>query len=114
MAGAVDLLYVAPERLLSDGFLAWLDRLPLALFAIDEAHCVSQWGHDFRPEYLQLAVLHEPGPRRPDRADRDRRSADPARDRGRLGLDEARMFFGGFDRPNICYRVVPKSNAPPS
>jgi ATP-dependent DNA helicase RecQ len=64
-AGQIDLLYVAPERLLTDGFLGWLDRLPIALFAIDEAHCVSQWGHDFRPEYLELAVLHERWPEVP-------------------------------------------------
>jgi ATP-dependent DNA helicase RecQ len=111
-AGAVDLLYVAPERLLGDGFLAWLDRLPLALFAIDEAHCVSQWGHDFRPEYLELAVLGERWPRVPRIA--LTATADPPTRReiaSRLGLDEARTFFGGFDRPNICYRVTPKTGA---
>ncbi|HEX5795615.1 MAG TPA: DNA helicase RecQ [Geminicoccaceae bacterium] len=112
VAGAVDLLYVAPERLLAEGFLAWLDQLPLALFAIDEAHCVSQWGHDFRPEYLQLAVLGERWPEVPRIA--LTATADPPTRReiaSRLGLDRARTFFGGFDRPNICYRVVPKTGA---
>jgi ATP-dependent DNA helicase RecQ len=111
-AGEVDLLYVAPERLLTDGFLAWLERLPIALFAIDEAHCVSQWGHDFRPEYLQLAVLHERWPEVPRIA--LTATADPPTRReiaAKLGLAEARMFVGGFDRPNIRYRVTPKSSA---
>ncbi|MEM7021799.1 MAG: DNA helicase RecQ [Pseudomonadota bacterium] len=111
-AGEVDLLYVAPERLLTDPFLAWLERLPIALFAIDEAHCVSQWGHDFRPEYLQLAVLHERWPQVPRIA--LTATADPPTRReiaAKLGLEEARRFLGGFDRPNIRYRVTPKSGA---
>ena len=62
LAGELDLLYVAPERLLTGRFLSLLERAPVALFAIDEAHCVSQWGHDFRPEYRQLTVLHERWP----------------------------------------------------
>jgi ATP-dependent DNA helicase RecQ len=110
--GDVDLLYVAPERLLGDGFLAWLERLKVALFAIDEAHCVSQWGHDFRPEYLQLAVLHERWPEVPRIA--LTATADPPTRReiaAKLGLAEARVFVGGFDRPNIRYRVTPKSSA---
>ena len=110
-AGEIDLLYVAPERLLSDGFIAWLERMPVALFAIDEAHCVSQWGHDFRPEYLGLAVLHERWPEVPRIA--LTATADPPTRReiaAKLGLEGARMFVGGFDRPNIRYRVVPKSN----
>ena len=111
-AGEVDLLYVAPERLLTDPFLIWLERLPIALFAIDEAHCVSQWGHDFRPEYLQLAVLHERWPQVPRIA--LTATADPPTRReiaAKLGLEEARLFLGGFDRPNIRYRVTPKSGA---
>jgi ATP-dependent DNA helicase RecQ len=111
-AGEVDLLYVAPERLLSEGFLAWLERLPIALFAIDEAHCVSQWGHDFRPEYLELAVLHARWPAVPRIA--LTATADPPTRReiaAKLGLADARMFVGGFDRPNIRYRVTPKSSA---
>ncbi|MGH6918373.1 MAG: DNA helicase RecQ [Geminicoccaceae bacterium] len=111
-AGQIDLLYVAPERLLTDSFLAWLDRLRVALFAIDEAHCVSQWGHDFRPEYLQLAVLHARWPDVPRIA--LTATADPPTRReiaAKLGLAEARTFVGGFDRPNIRYRVVPKSSA---
>jgi ATP-dependent DNA helicase RecQ len=111
-AGQIDLLYVAPERLLTGGFLAWLDRLPIALFAIDEAHCVSQWGHDFRPEYLELAVLHARWPEVPRIA--LTATADPPTRReiaAKLGLADARMFVGGFDRPNIRYRVVPKSSA---
>src|SRR5690606_22625635 len=62
LAGELDLLYVAPERLLTPRFLSLLERVPLALFAIDEAHCVSQWGHDFRPEYRELTILHERWP----------------------------------------------------
>jgi len=111
-AGRIDLLYVAPERLLADGFLAWLERLPIALFAIDEAHCVSQWGHDFRPEYLHLAVLHARWPKVPRIA--LTATADPPTRReiaAKLGLADARMFVGGFDRPNIRYRVMPKRNA---
>jgi ATP-dependent DNA helicase RecQ len=111
-AGALDLLYVAPERLLTDSFLAWLQQLPLALFAIDEAHCVSQWGHDFRPEYLQLAVLHERWPQVPRIA--LTATADPPTRReiaAKLGLADARLFVGGFDRPNIRYHVTPKHNA---
>ncbi len=110
--GELDLLYVAPERLLMDSFLGLLDELPLALFAIDEAHCVSQWGHDFRPEYLQLAVLHERWPDVPRIA--LTATADPPTRReiaSKLGLDEAERFLGGFDRPNIRYRVAPKNNA---
>jgi ATP-dependent DNA helicase RecQ len=111
-AGEVDLLYVAPERLLTDSFLDFLGGLPKALFAIDEAHCVSQWGHDFRPEYLQLAVLHERWPEVPRLA--LTATADPPTRReiaAKLGLDGARQFVAGFDRPNIRYRVVPKDNA---
>ena len=110
-AGELDLLYVAPERLLTDGFLAWLDPLTIALFAIDEAHCVSQWGHDFRPEYLQLALLRERWPQVPRIA--LTATADPPTRReiaARLGLEGAQAFLGGFDRPNIRYRVLPKSN----
>ena len=112
-AGELDLLYMAPERLLSENCLAWLDQLPLALFAIDEAHCVSQWGHDFRPEYLELAVLHEHWPEVPRIALTATADLPTRREiAAKLGLEQARMFFGGFDRPNICYRVAPKSNAP--
>jgi ATP-dependent DNA helicase RecQ len=111
-AGELELLYMAPERLLSEDCLAWLDKVPLALFAIDEAHCVSQWGHDFRPEYLELAVLHERWPEVPRIALTATADLPTRREiAARLRLDQARMFFGGFDRPNICYRVAPKSNA---
>ena len=115
-AGDYDLLYVAPERLLMPRFLAQLERLHaaarLALFAIDEAHCVSQWGHDFRPEYMQLALLHErfPGvPRIALTATADRVTRDEIVQR--LGLDGARQFVASFDRPNIRYRIVEKANA---
>jgi ATP-dependent DNA helicase RecQ len=111
-AGDLDLLYVAPERLLGEQTLALLETLPLALFAIDEAHCVSQWGHDFRPEYRQLSVLHERFPRVPRVA---LTATADAPTRGeiveRLGLESARIFVAGFDRPNIRYRVVPKNSA---
>ncbi len=110
-AGSLDLVYVAPERLLTDRFLDLLDRCRIALFAIDEAHCVSQWGHDFRPEYQRLDLLRQrysgiprlaltataDGPTRTDIVNH-------------LELDQGRVFIAGFDRPNIRYRVQPKSN----
>ena len=114
--GDYDLLYVAPERALMPRFLEQLARLHaadrLALFAIDEAHCVSQWGHDFRPEYIQLALLHErfPGvPRIALTATADRVTRDEIVQR--LGLEGARVFMSSFDRPNIRYRIVEKANA---
>ena len=105
-AGELDLLYLAPERLLLDRTLELLDESPLALFAIDEAHCVSQWGHDFRPEYLQLAVLGErfPGvPRIALTATADERTR--AEIVTKLALTDARLFVSSFDRPNIRYRI---------
>jgi len=103
-AGALDLLYVAPERLVLDGFLADLDRVEIALFAIDEAHCVSQWGHDFRPEYVKLGILRERFPRVPIvalTATADEQTRDDVVHQ--LGLGDARIFATGFDRPNIHY-----------
>ena len=108
--GSLDLVYVAPERLLTDRFLDLLDRSRIALFAIDEAHCVSQWGHDFRPEYQQLGMLRQryagvprlaltataDGPTRKDIVQQ-------------LGLEDGRVFIAGFDRPNIRYRVQAKA-----
>jgi len=110
--GALDLVYVAPERLVTGRCLDLLARCRLALFAIDEAHCVSQWGHDFRPEYLQLSVLHERFPDVPRialtaTADGPTRSDILAR----LKLEQARVFASGFDRPNIRYRIVAKADA---
>jgi ATP-dependent DNA helicase RecQ len=107
--GDLDLLYVAPERLTMPRTLELLASTPVALFAIDEAHCVSQWGHDFRPEYLALSVLHERFPDVPRIA--LTATADTATRRDiveRLKLEDARIFAAGFDRPNICYRVVAK------
>ena len=110
-SGRIDLLYVAPERLLGERTLALLDEVDLALFAIDEAHCVSQWGHDFRPEYLQLSALHERFPAVP-RIALTATADEPTRReiQERLRLQDARVFIAGFDRPNIRYRVVPKRN----
>ncbi|MEQ8378279.1 DNA helicase RecQ [Parvibaculum sp.] len=111
-AGELDLLYVTPERLAGDGFMGLLSRVPLALFAIDEAHCISQWGHDFRPEYLQLARLKErfPGvPRLALTATADPQTRDDLV--RRLQLDDARLFSASFDRPNIRYTIVRKDNA---
>ena len=111
-AGRLDLLYVAPERLMGERTLDLLDGLRIALFAIDEAHCVSQWGHDFRPEYLQLSVLHERYPGVP-RIALTATADEPTRREiaERLGLGDARVFVSGFDRPNIRYTIVPKRNA---
>ncbi|WP_322015357.1 DNA helicase RecQ [Paraburkholderia sp. J12] len=110
--GDIDLLYVAPERLMTSRFLDLLERARIGLFAIDEAHCVSQWGHDFRPEYIQLSVLHERFPNVPRIA--LTATADAiTRDEivHRLALDDARIFVSSFDRPNIRYRIVEKDNA---
>lgn len=111
-AGEYDLLYVAPERLLTARFLNLVTRIPIALFSIDEAHCVSQWGHDFRPEYSQLSVLHERFPKVPRialtaTADMDTRKEIIER----LGLDVARVFVSSFDRPNIRYQIIDKTNS---
>jgi len=108
--GELDLLYVAPERLLSDGFLARLAEIDIALIAIDEAHCISQWGHDFRPEYLQLPQLRQHFPGVPLAA--LTATADPQTRRDivdRLGLQQAYTHVASFDRPNIRYTVVEKS-----
>ncbi len=114
--GRLDLLYVAPERLMTPRFLDQLDHLrdtlQLALFAIDEAHCVSQWGHDFRPEYLQLSILPERYPSIPRialTATADRQTRKEIR--GRLRLEEAREFISSFDRPNIRYTIAEKQDA---
>ena len=111
LRGELDLLYVAPERLMTPRFMDLLDRAPVALFAIDEAHCVSQWGHDFRPEYRQLAALHERFPEIP-RVALTATADTPTRNEivERLGLAQAAQFISGFDRPNIRYRIVPKNN----
>jgi ATP-dependent DNA helicase RecQ len=110
-AGELDLLYLAPERLLTDRGLALLDRLKLALFAIDEAHCVSQWGHDFRQEYLQLALLAERYPNVPRIALTATADATTRREMiERLHLQDAQVFVESFDRPNIRYRIAEKNS----
>ncbi len=112
LAGELNLLYVAPERLLTGRFLAQLERTEVALFAIDEAHCVSQWGHDFRPEYRELAILHQRFPAVPRialTATADPRTRDEIVER--LSLQQARQFVSSFDRPNIGYRVGLRHNA---
>ncbi|WNB86661.1 DNA helicase RecQ [Cellulomonas sp. ATA003] len=111
LAGELDLLYLAPERLRVPSTLDLLDRGEIALFAIDEAHCVSQWGHDFRPEYLQLSLLHERWPDVPRIAlTATATAATHAEIAQRLDLGAARHFVASFDRPNIQYRIVPKDN----
>jgi ATP-dependent DNA helicase RecQ len=110
VAGELDLLYLAPERLRIDSTMRLLDRGPIALFAIDEAHCVSQWGHDFRPDYLELSALHERWPTVPRIAlTATATQATRAEIVDRLNLSGARQFVSSFDRPNICYRIVPKA-----
>jgi ATP-dependent DNA helicase RecQ len=108
--GELDLLYLAPERLRVASTLELLDRGTIALFAIDEAHCVSQWGHDFRPDYLQLSVLHERWPSVP-RIALTATATDATRTEiaSRLDLRGARQFVSSFDRPNIQYRIEGKS-----
>jgi ATP-dependent DNA helicase RecQ len=109
--GALDMLYVAPERLTTARCLELLAHSRIALFAIDEAHCVSQWGHDFRPEYLQLSVLHERFPDVPRIA--LTATADPQTRNeiiSRLALGNAQVFVSSFDRPNIRYTIVDKNN----
>ena len=111
-AGELKLLYVAPERLITERCLEHLSRATLALFAIDEAHCVSQWGHDFRPEYRQLTILHERFADVPRIALTATADAPTRREIvERLNLAEAHQFVASFDRPNIFYRVVEKDNA---
>ncbi|HEX9078277.1 MAG TPA: DNA helicase RecQ [Desulfuromonadaceae bacterium] len=108
-SGELDLLYVAPERLLMPEFLERLAGAKPALFAIDEAHCISQWGHDFRPEYTQLGRLRELFPGVPIVAMTATADPETRRDIVRqLGIGQARVFVAGFDRPNITYTVVPK------
>ncbi|WIM98974.1 DNA helicase RecQ [Actinoplanes oblitus] len=110
VAGELDLLYVAPEGLGTPGVQRLLDRGKISLFAIDEAHCVSQWGHDFRPDYLALSMLHERWPDVP-RIALTATATTATRDEiaSRLRLTEARHFTASFDRPNIQYRIVPKN-----
>ncbi|GAB3521207.1 DNA helicase RecQ [Phytohabitans suffuscus] len=110
LAGDLDLLYLAPEALGTPGVQRLLDRGNIALFAIDEAHCVSQWGHDFRPDYLALSMLHERWPSVPRIAlTATATSATHAEIATRLQLEGARHFVASFDRPNIQYRIVPKN-----
>jgi ATP-dependent DNA helicase RecQ len=109
--GEIDLVYVAPERLMTQRCLDLFAASRIALFAIDEAHCVSQWGHDFRPEYIKLSILHEQFPDVPRialtaTADHQTR----AEIAHRLQLDDARQFVSSFDRPNIRYQIVEKAN----
>jgi ATP-dependent DNA helicase RecQ len=113
LAGDIDLLYVAPERLLTPRCLNLLGRAKIALFAIDEAHCVSQWGHDFRPEYIGLSVISERFPNVP-RIALTATADDLTRQEiiDRLHLADAPSFVASFDRPNIKYEIVDKQNAP--
>jgi ATP-dependent DNA helicase RecQ len=111
LAGELDLLYLAPERLRAESTLRLLDRGTISLFAIDEAHCVAQWGHDFRPDYLALSALHERWPAVPRIAlTATATEATHAEITARLNLGQARHFVASFDRPNIQYRIVPKND----
>lgn len=114
LAGELDLLYIAPERLKQDRTLSLLQSSPIALFAIDEAHCVSQWGHDFRADYLLLGMLHELFPDVPRialTATADERTRNEII--MRLQLENSRKFIAGFDRPNIRYRIALKQSPRP-
>lgn len=111
LADELDLLYLAPERLRTESAQRLLDRGKVALFAIDEAHCVAQWGHDFRPDYLALSMLHERWPKVPRIAlTATATEATHAEIVARLGLEDARHFVASFDRPNIQYRIAAKNN----
>ncbi|MFF7023915.1 DNA helicase RecQ [Streptomyces klenkii] len=111
LAGELDLLYLAPERLRVEGTLRLLDRGKISLFAIDEAHCVAQWGHDFRPDYLALSALHERWPDVPRIAlTATATEATHTEIAARLQLQGARHFVASFDRPNIQYRIAPKND----
>ncbi len=111
-AGELDLLYIAPERLLNERSLSLLEQIPIALFAIDEAHCVSQWGHDFRKDYQRLSILHERYPQVPRialTATADERTRQEII--AQLGLGQAQVFLNSFDRPNIRYALAEGQNA---
>lgn len=111
VAGELDLLYLAPERLRLDSTLGLLSRGEISVFAIDEAHCVAQWGHDFRPDYLALSVLGERWPDVPRIALTATATAATHEEiTQRLGMPDAKHFVAGFDRPNIQYRIVPKAD----
>ena len=111
LTGNLDLLYLAPERLRVPETLRLLDGAAISLFAIDEAHCVSQWGHDFRPDYLHLSLVHERWPGVPRIAlTATATRATHTEISTRLGLDDAAHFVASFDRPNIQYRIAPKNN----
>ncbi|MFP7834848.1 DNA helicase RecQ [Marisediminicola sp. LYQ134] len=111
VAGELDMLYLAPERLRVQSTAALLDRGTIALFAIDEAHCVSQWGHDFRPDYLQLSMLHERWPEVPRIALTATATEQTHKEiASRLQLGDAQHFVASFDRPNIQYRIAPKNS----
>jgi ATP-dependent DNA helicase RecQ len=110
--GALDLIYVSPERLMTPGCLELLRRCHIALFAIDEAHCISQWGHDFRRDYQALGILKQSFPDTPLMALTATADGPTRRDIAeRLHLGAARLFAAGYDRPNLFYRVVAKRNA---
>ena len=111
-AGLIDVLYIAPERLLNERTLSLLSRVSIALFAIDEAHCVSQWGHDFRPEYQQLRLLHERFPNVPRvalTATADKRTRQEIIEQ--LNLQQANVYLNSFDRPNIFYAITEATQA---
>jgi ATP-dependent DNA helicase RecQ len=111
LRGELDLLYLAPERLRAESALRLLDRGTISLFAVDEAHCVAQWGHDFRPDYLALSTLHERWPTVPRIAlTATATRATHAEIASRLNLAQARHFVASFDRPNIQYRIEPKND----
>src|SRR6516164_10068320 len=106
---ALDLVYVSPERLVTPRCLELLSHCHLGLFAVDEAHCISQWGHHFRPEYQQLSILRERFPKVPLLALTATADGPTRRDIvAQLQLAEARVFAAGYDRPNLFYRVIPK------
>ena len=111
LRGEVDVIYLAPERLTLPRTIEWLNQVQISLFAIDEAHCVSQWGHDFRSDYLQLSLLQQYFPNVPRMAltaTADEKTRQEIIER--LGLQQAKVFVSGFDRPNIQYRITPKNN----